>query len=138
TISNSLIESIKNYFDASYEADINSLQSFLEDYTQAIQSIPNKSFFEANPKFKTYKKDFEIKYSVFTKVIEDNKKLIEDKIKTPSVSVTLKSSTKALEEINEVIQKINELVSEHNKNIDQKDTVKAQIKKTFWEIMRWD
>lgn len=138
TISNSLIESIKNYFDASYEADINSLQSFLEDYTQAIQSIPNKSFFEANPKLEAYKKDFEIKYTVFTKVIEDNKKLIEDKIKTPSVSVTLKSSTKALEEINEVIQKINELVAEHNKNIDQKDTVKAQIKNTFWEIMRWD
>lgn len=138
TISNSLVESIKNYFDASYEADINSLKSFLEQYTQAFQSIPNKSIFEANPKFETYKKDFEIKYSAFTKVVEDNKKLIEDKIKTPSVSVTLKSSTKALEEINEVIQKINGLVTEHNKNIDQKETVKTNIKKTFWEIMRWD
>lgn len=138
TISNSLVESIKNYFDASYEADINSLKSFLEEYTQAFQSIPNKSIFEANPKFETHKKDFEIKYSAFTKVVEDNKKLIEDKIKMPSVSVTLKSSTKALEEINEVIQKINGLVTEHNKNIDQKETVKTNIKKTFWEIMRWD
>lgn len=138
TISNSLIESIKNYFDASYEADINSLKAFLEEYTQAFQSIPNKSIFEANPKFETHKKDFEIKYSAFTKVVEDNKKLIEDKIKTPSVSVTLKSSTKVLEEINEVIQKINGLVTEHNKNIDQKETVKNNIKKTFWEIMRWD
>ena len=138
TISNSLVESIKNYFDASYEADINSLKSFLEQYTQAFQSIPNKSIFEANPKFESYKKDFEIKYSAFTKVVEDNKKLIEDKIKTPSVSVTLKSSTTALEEINEVIQKINGLVTEHNKNIDQKETVKTKIKKTFWEIMHWD
>ncbi len=138
TISNSLVESIKNYFDASYEADINSLKSFLEQYTQAFQSIPNKSTFEANQKFETYKKDFEIKYSAFTKIVEDNKKLIEDKIKTPSVSVTLKSSTNALEEINEVIQKINGLVTEHNKNIDQKETVKTNIKKTFWEIMRWD
>lgn len=138
TISNSLMESIKNYFDASYEADINSLKSFLDLYTQAFQSIPNKSIFEANPKFETYKKDFEIKYSAFTKVVEDNKKLIEDKIKMPSVSVTLKSNIKALEEINEVIQKINVLVTEHNKNIDQKETVKTNIKKTFWEIMRWE
>jgi len=138
TISNSLIESIKNYFDASYEADINSLKSFLEEYTQAFQSIPNKSIFEANPKFETHKKDFEIKYIAFTKVVEDNKKLIEDKIKMPSISVTLKSSTKPLEEINEVIKKINGLVTEHNKNIDQKETVKTNIKKTFWEIMRWD
>lgn len=138
TISDELIESIKNYFDATYEADINSLKEFLDDYVQAIQSIPNKATFEANPKFETHKKDFEIKYHVFTKVVEDNKKLIEDKIKTPSVSVTLKSSTKALEELNEVIQKINLLVSEHNKNIDQITAVKANIKSTFWEIMRWD
>lgn len=138
TISNSLIESIKNYFDASYEADINSLKSFLEEYTKAIQSIPNKSIFEANPKFEMYKKDFEIKYSAFTKVVEDNKKLIEDKIRMPSVPVTLESSIKTLEEVNEVIQKINELVVEHNRNIDQKETVKTNIKKTFWEIMRWD
>jgi wobble nucleotide-excising tRNase len=138
TISNSLVESIKNYFDASYEADINSLKSFLEVYTQAFQSIPNKSIFEANPKFEIHKKDFEIKYSAFTNVVEDNKKLIEDKIKMPSVSVTLKSSTKPLEEINEVIKKINGLVTEHNKNIDQKETLKTNIKKTFWEIMRWD
>lgn len=138
TISNELIESIKNYFDASYEADINSLKAFLEEYSQAIQSIPNKATFEANPKFEAHKKDFEIKYNVFTKVVEDNKKLIEDKIKTPSVSVTLKSSTEALEELNKVIQKINLLVAEHNKNIEQKATVKSNIKKTFWEIMRWD
>lgn len=138
TISSNLIESIRNYFDASYEADINSLKSFLSEYLQAIQDIPSKSVFEANPKFETYRKDFEIKYSAFVKVVEDNKKLIEDKIKTASVSLTLKNSTKALEEVNAVIQKINALVSEHNKNIDQKDTVKTNIKNTFWEIMRWD
>lgn len=138
TISNNLAESIKNYFDASYEADINALKSFLDKYSEAIQSIPSKSVFEANPKFETYKKDFELKYSAFIKVVEDNKKLIADKIKTASISVTLKSSAKSLEEVNEVIQKINGLVAEHNKNIDQKDTVKTNIKKTFWEIMRWE
>jgi len=138
TISTTLVESIKNYFDASYEADINSLKASLEEYSQAIQSIPNKATFEANPKFETHKKDFEIKYNAFTKVVDDNKKLIEDKIKTPSVTVTLEKSTKALEELNEVILKINNDVVEHNKNIDQKATVKANIKKTFWQIMRWD
>jgi wobble nucleotide-excising tRNase len=138
TISTTLIESIKNYFDASYEADLNSLKSILVKYSQAIQNIPNKSVFEANPKFERHKKDFELKYGAFINVVSDNKKLIEDKIKTPSVSVTLKNSKKALEEVNEVIQKINALVVEHNKNIDQKETLKATIKKTFWEIMRWD
>lgn len=138
TISATLVESIKNYFDASYEADINSLNSFLSNYSGAIQSIPNKSVFEANPKFDAFKKDFELKYNAFTKVVEDNKKLIEDKIKTPSIPLNLKSSVKSLQELNDVIKNINALVLEHNKNIDQKETVKSNIKKTFWQVMRWD
>lgn len=138
TISATLVESIKNYFDASYEADINSLKRFSTNYSGAIQSIPNKSVFEANPKFETFKKDFELKYNAFIKIIEDNQKLIDDKIKTPSISVNLKSSTESLQELNEIIKKINALVIEHNRNIDQKETVKANIKKTFWQVMRWD
>ncbi|MDR1761164.1 MAG: AAA family ATPase [Bacteroidales bacterium] len=138
TISNTLIENIKNYFDASYEADINSLKTFLVDYSQAIQLIPNKSTFEVNPKFEAHKKDFEIKYTAFIKVVEGNKNLIENKIKMPSVSATLENSTTALQELNEVIQKINALIVEHNRNIDQKESIKARIKTEFWQIMRWE
>lgn len=138
TISNELIESIKNYFDVAYETDVNSLKSFLEEYSESIQQIPSKSIFEANPKFENYRKDFEIKYNAFIKIVENNKKLIEDKIKTPSVSIALNNSSDSLQELNDIITKINLLITEHNNNIDQKETVKRTIKKTFWEIMRWD
>lgn len=138
TISNALIENIKNYFDASYEADINSIEVFLEEYSLTIESIPNKATFETNPKFETNKKDFEIKYNNFKKIVDDNKKLIEDKIKRPSVALTLKNSTIALDELNEIILKINTVVEEHNKNIEQKATVKAKVKTDFWQIMRWE
>lgn len=138
TISNILVKNIEDYFDAFYETDINSLKKCLSDYSQVIQSIPNISVFEANIKFDTFKKDFEIKYNTFIKVIENNKKLIEDKIKTPSISVILIDSTTALQELNEVIQKINISITEHNKNIDESETIKSNIKTIFWEIMRWD
>lgn len=138
TISNTLVENIKSYFDASYEADISSLKTFSQEYTITIESIPNKATFETNPKFETNKKDFEIKYNNFKKIVDDNKKLIDDKIKTPSVSITLQSSTIALDELNEIILKINTVVEEHNKNIDQKTTVKTNLKTTFWQIMRWE
>ena len=52
TISNTLVASIKNYYDESYEKDIKTLKGFLEGYSQAIQSIPSKSTYEVNPKFK--------------------------------------------------------------------------------------
>lgn len=138
TISNILVENIKNYFDASYEADINDLKSLLDDYSSEIEKIPNKDIFKINPKFEVYEKDFEIKYGAFLEVVKNNKKNIEEKFKNPSISISLKMSKKELDELNEVISKINVLVDEHNNNIDQKEQVKGKIKKTFWEIMRWE
>lgn len=138
TISNTLTEHIRSYFDASYEADIISLKTFLESYSQLILTIPSKSVFESNPKFEIYKKDFEIKYTAFLKIVEENKRLIESKIKMPSVPVDLKSSMEELEELNQIIQKINILIIEHNKNIDQKETVKSEIKSNFWKVLRWE
>lgn len=138
TVSNELVESIKDYFDASYESDISSLKTLLEEYSQSIQHIPNKTEFEANPKFEVFKKDFEIKFSAFNQFVKSNKKRIEEKIKTPSVPQKLENSTKSLEEINEVISKINASILEHNNNIDHKAIIKTTIKKTFWQIMRWD
>ncbi len=138
TISKALIEQIEDYFDASYEADINSLKNLLNQYSLAISSIPSRSVFAANPKFTEFEKDFEIKYKAFIKVLEDNQKLIEDKLKTPSVSVALNDSTTQLNELNAVVDKINLLIKKHNENIDQKETVKSNVKGTFWQIMRWD
>lgn len=138
TISNELIENIKGYFDASYEADINAIKTFLEEYSQALQQITDKTIFESNPKFETFKKDFEIKFSAFNQLVKSNKKKIEEKTKNPSVSQTLENSVKSLEELNDVISKINASILEHNEKIDKKATVKTTIKKTFWQIMRWD
>ena len=79
TISKQLYQSIKEYFDESYEADLTSLKDFRKQYAEYIQSIPDKSAFENNPKFEGNKKDFEIKYGAFTKVVSDNLKLIDRK-----------------------------------------------------------
>lgn len=138
TISKQLFQNIKDYFDESYGADIVSLKELHQEYSEAIQAIPDKSVFENNPKYEVYKKDFELKYNAFTKVIEGNLKLIEDKLKSPSVSVTLKSSENALDEVNTVVENINNLITEHNRKIDQKETAFEEIKTSFWEIMRWE
>jgi wobble nucleotide-excising tRNase len=138
TISRELIENIKNYFDESYDADIKSLNDLLIKYTHSIQVIPDKLTFEVDLKIEPYKKDFEIKYNSFVKIIDENKKLIENKIKSPSVPVNLKSSEKALAELNTIIQQINDVIEAHNKNIEQKESVLEQLKNVFWATMRWD
>jgi len=138
SITNELIKNIQYYFDESYESDLNSLKAYLDGYSNAIKTIPDKSIYETNPKFEGFKKDFEIKYTRLTKVLESNKEKIESKIKTPSVAIALDSSVKAIEDFNELVNQINTSILEHNKNIDQKTKVRSKIKSQFWEIMRWD
>lgn len=138
TISKDLFQSIKDYFDESYEADINAIKEFHNSYSEAIQSVPVKSTFESNPKFEKYKKDFELKYNTFLKVIGENLKLIDNKLKSPSISVTLNNSAKALKEINEIIETINKLITEHNEKIERKEATLEEIKTSFWNLMRWD
>jgi len=138
TISKQLFQSIKDYFDESYEADINLLKEAQTEYAKEVQAIADKSVFENNPKYDAHKKDFELKFNAFLKVVEGNLKLIEDKLKSPSISITLKNSENALKEVNNVFEKINNLIAEHNRKIDQKETAFEEIKTSFWEIMRWD
>jgi wobble nucleotide-excising tRNase len=138
TISSQLLQSIKEYFDESYESDLTAIKELRKQYAEAIQLIPDKSTFENNPKFENHKKDFEIKYNAFTQVVKENLKLIDDKIKSPSIQITLKSSVTALNELNEIIDNINKQVKEHNKKIDQKETALNDLKTDFWNIMRWE
>lgn len=138
TITRELFESIKDYFDESYEADINSLNGFQEEYSTALQSIPDKSVYENTAQYESHKKDFELAYNTFLNTIGENLKIIEDKIKSPSVSVMLHLSASPLKKVNEIIGDINNLISEHNKKIDQKETALNNIKTSFWELMRWD
>lgn len=138
TISSQLLQSIKEYFDESYEADLTAIKEFRNQYAEAIQLIPDKSTFENNPKFENHKKDFEIKYNAFSKVIGENLKKIDDKIKSPSVSVSLSDTSKSLEELNLIIESINKLVLEHNRKIDRKEAALGEIKTSFWDLMRWE
>lgn len=138
TISKLLIKNIEAYFDKSYENDKRSIQSLLNSYYQARQSILRKSIFETNPKYEIYKKDFEINYEKFTKILDDNIKTIENKIKSPSRPVLLKSSSETLDALNEIIRNINVLVTEHNQKIDERGVIANNIKRDFWSVMRWN
>ncbi|MDK3159505.1 AAA family ATPase [Kamptonema cortianum] len=138
TISKNLLHSIKEYFDGSYESDLTTLKRFRSQYAEAVQLIPDKSSFESNPKFEAHRKDFEIKYRAFTKVLDDNLNKIDKKIETPSVLITLTSSIIALAEINELIEIINKEINEHNNKIDKKEAALNDLKTDFWNIMRWE
>ena len=138
TVTAQLVDSIKKYFDESYDKDLKYLKVCLTAYNSAIQSLPPKEIYDGNPKFEPHKKDFELSYSNLINALESNKKKIEEKIGSPSMEVSLVSTSECLESLNSVIQQINADIQEHNHNLDQIDDVKSAIKAQFWQIMRWE
>jgi len=138
TISTTLIENIKDYFDEAYENDIRKLNHFKNTYSNVINAVPDKSFFESNPKYNSFRSEFESKYNSFITLVNRNLRKIESKINTPSVSIELENSEVVLIELNDVITQINSQIQEHNTNIDEIENVKLRIKTDFWNNMRWD
>jgi wobble nucleotide-excising tRNase len=43
-----------------------------------------------------------------------------------------------IEELSTIINSVNKLIKEHNKKIDNKDDALNEIRKNFWQKMRWD
>ena len=138
TVTQSLLDDIKGFFDESYENDIDELKKLLSIYESAISALPKKETFTINPFIVEKKSDFENYYNAAFNLLENNKSQLEAKLKTPSQKITLSNSETAIKNLNGFIDEVNQSISSHNEKIDNKDKTLAEIKVQFWELMRWD
>lgn len=138
TITPKFIEELSGYFDASFLEDQNTVKSFYERYKSSFDLLPTKESYDSNPKFESFKVEFETKYSELINLLSDNKRKIENKIKAPSLPETLENSTLVLSSLNDVINNVNSAIRKHNSDVENVRSFRKQIKDSFWEIMRWD
>lgn len=138
TITKSLSESIRNYFDESYDDSINQISSHLERYMNAAELITSIDSLESHPVAKEKLTELKLKYEILTKLISENISSIKTKKSTPSTQVTLSLSDKAVKEINEIINTINADVRLHNNRINDADNELVKLKDEFWALMRWE
>ncbi len=138
TITKTLVSSIRDYFDETYQTDLDQLSKLLAGYKAAVDSIPQKTSYEDHPYIVERKSEFDKKYDAVLKTLGDNIRRIEDKIKTPSQKAALQDVSGLLEQFNNVVVEVNQKVREYNRRIDNKQSSLRQIQKDFWNIMRWD
>ncbi|HPS29579.1 MAG TPA: AAA family ATPase [bacterium] len=138
TINRMLIDNIRNYFDESYEKEVNELRKLSSEYEAGIKILPKKESYESNPFVLEKKAEFENYYNNMLNCISNNNIKISDKIKTPSQAVVLLSSDSVIDAFNLFIEDTNKKITEHNHKIDNKKTSLAEIKDVFWGIMRWN
>lgn len=138
TVTITLLKNIQEFFDETYENDINELKNLLSLYENDISLLPPKETFDSIPFIDEEKNKFENLYNAVTQLLSKNKTKIREKHKTPGQEISLSDSTNAINDFNQFIEKVNKSISDHNSKIDNKDDSLDNIKKQFWAIVRWD
>ena len=138
TVTITLLKNIQDFFDETYENDINELKNLLSLYENDISLLPPKETFDSIPFIDEEKNKFENLYNAVTQLLSKNKTKIREKHKTPGQEISLSDSTNAINDFNQFIEKVNKSISDHNSKIDNKDDSLDNIKKQFWAIVRWD
>ena len=136
TITQELVENLKDYFDEHYESSISQLKTQRGKYSRALSELPTEEDYQDNPYFAEPKYNFEKELQVLKVLLTDNLSLIDKKIANPSISIELKPTIQSIENINQKIQSLNEKVTEHNAELKNKAQTRKRINDNFWKIMR--
>jgi wobble nucleotide-excising tRNase len=138
TISASLRNDIKKYFDENYERALETIGSLKTSYEQLSESLPSLDSLLTNVFAKENRGEIELALGALVKIVENNQTMMAEKIRQPSQTISLTSTADAVEKLNASIRKVNEKVIEQNRKIKKKSETLSRIKTTFWQIMRFD
>ncbi|WP_282039373.1 AAA family ATPase [Saccharicrinis aurantiacus] len=138
TITQEIIDNLKEYFNETYENDIKKINQLVINYKSAIESFPQKIVFEQNPIVKAQKTEFDNKYDSVLRLLELNLSMLENKIKSPSQKITLNKSAEVVKGLADFVLNINNEIGEHNNKIDNKNAALKLLKGEFWNLMRWE
>jgi len=138
TITTEFVQNLQDYFDKSYVDDTTKLKSFGDEYKAIIANFPEVESIKENLISKEYEVEIENRYLILKDSLDDNLITINSKIKFPSNNIKLKDSSVALTNLNSLIAELNNEIRIHNKRVSDIELTTKKLKKSFWDIMRWE
>ena len=137
TLGTTLVAEIKNYFDETYERDINTLNRLKEKYDSFCTSITDLKKKCKDACETLGAAELSEAFSEVRDVLRGNQREIENKQRDPSQTVTLTSSQEKIESLQSVIEEVNEKIKEHNEKIKRQADEEKKIKVRYWNVVRW-
>lgn len=137
TITQELLSQITDYFDESYKADKDALESLLRLYEERTQAcILQISALKSNRFIVGLQEKIDASLAKLENVVAENIRLLREKIKIPSMVISIGTLDEYEKEINSLIDEANKKIEEYNKKIDNVQENLKIIKNKFWRLMR--
>ncbi len=137
TITNKFVESVKSYFDESYQKQLDALIAIQDKYQTAIDSLPRVGAFIDHPFAQEHKGTLSTKHQLLVTTMRDNAGKIGEKIRSPKATVVLTDTSSLVEDFNSEVAAINKVINEYNQRLQNRDASLAKLKDEFWLLMRW-
>jgi len=138
TITTTVSDAIRGYFDESYEKSLHELRRLKSNYESAIQDLPSLTAYQKNPFIDEKLGELTVRHSALLDILRGNVARIDSKIRNPSQAQSLLDHSEALDSVNQIIRETNSNIARHNKRIDNKKQELDAIKTSFWDLMRWE
>ncbi len=138
TITQSLAEEIKGYFDDSYAEAVDSIAGLLSQYENAAQALLPLDSYNSNALVEKHLTALSQAHSDLKQALEANIRTIHEKQKDPSVKLSLNDTTELVAAFQACLNLINQDIEKHNERFDNIENELAALKNEFWLLMRWD
>ncbi|MEW6565065.1 MAG: AAA family ATPase [Spirochaetota bacterium] len=138
TTSENFRKQLEEYFDETYQNNINDLNYFIEEYQRVSQEILNlleQVLKIDNQYINEEKNKIEDKKKIIEGLINENIQLLREKETNPSKKIELKSILTELNNINSIFNEVNQKIKEHNRLIDNKQSEKPKLEKKIWKYI---
>lgn len=135
TLTEHLVDQLDAFFDESYVRRTQELASVAKTYLGFIDSLPSADEARAHP-FST--NDYLVRLQDLRSKLVSNSRLLDKKVADPGSSVVLDISSDELKSLNSEIRGVNKAAEEFNAKLKDKKHALAEIKKHFWDLMRWE
>ena len=137
TISGKFIESVRSYFDVTYQQQLDDLEQLLREYRTAVASLPALSAYTDHTFALKRKALISSKYKVLVDALQSNVTKIEGKLKSPKAPVGLSATADLVADFNSELGLVNSEIDDYNDKLKNRDSALENLQKEFWQLMRW-
>lgn len=136
TITEDFINELKNYFDESYEHDIQALQLLEQTLNDTLARVVPDTGFEDIPIIAPLREKYLLAFQDFKAAITVSHATVRLKIGRPNIEQELSCCQAEVDAVNAIIKEANKQIAEFNARVAKLPEVKESIKEEFWKFQR--